>query len=219
VLGGNGNDLVRGGTGDDHVSGSNDNDVVIGDAGNDHVFGNEGSDIVAGSDGNDLCNGGEGDDNVNGGAGNDNVDGVSGNDLLFGGIGNDIVNGGDGVDTIELGPGDDIASGGPGSDTFRFRAADGLRDAIVDFTRNETDVDRIDLSLAYAGELTFRGSSGFTAEGQVRVVTGGSAGDPAGFYRLVQVNLDANTATAELMFKVYTTGGTLLSLTAEDFVL
>jgi len=101
VVGGAGNDVIRGsaadnslkaGGGNDSVDGGSGVDTIEGAGGDDSLHGGAGNDNVAGNDGNDVLAGDEGDDTLNGG-GDD--------DLLHGGIGADDLSGGDGIDTAD----------------------------------------------------------------------------------------------------------------------
>ena len=93
IVGGNGNDKVRGGTGGDRLKGGN---------GNDKLYGEGDDDILNGGAGKDRLFGGEGNDQLKGGGSNDRLDGGPGDDILKGGGGRDrfILQEGDGVDTI-----------------------------------------------------------------------------------------------------------------------
>ncbi|WP_158967714.1 calcium-binding protein [Chachezhania sediminis] len=93
VLGGNGNDDLRGTDGDN---------AIIGNNGDDDLFGRKGDDVL---------NGGEGDDTLDGGAGFDVLIGMGGDDRFIGSLmvdadGNaldhDKIDGGDGFDTVSF---------------------------------------------------------------------------------------------------------------------
>lgn len=68
VIGGSGDDLIRGGSGRDHILGGNGDDVLLGGGGNDWLFGNSGRDIIVGGTGNDAALGGHGQDILIGGS-------------------------------------------------------------------------------------------------------------------------------------------------------
>lgn len=153
---------ARSGTGnalDNRIVGGVGNDVLRGLGGNDQLQGGDGADTLYGDDGADMLRGDAGADSLLGGAGGDQLLGGSGNDYLDGGTGNDIVEGG---------VGNDIMRGGAGADTFRFRdesAAARDADRISDFARG---VDLIDLRAidAHAGTtaneaFTWIGASAF----------------------------------------------------------
>ncbi|MCT4554703.1 MAG: hypothetical protein N4A53_08465 [Pelagimonas sp.] len=84
MLGGDGNDFLKGGTRRDSVEGGD---------GNDKLFGNSFNDTLRGGAGNDRLNAGGDDDILDGGAGNDFLKGGSGADVF------EFIDG-DGADTI-----------------------------------------------------------------------------------------------------------------------
>lgn len=144
VVGGTGNDFIKGALGDDYIYGDEGHDVIEGAQGNDHLYGGDGNDwitdyenddFIHGGAGNDYISagpgildtvhGGEGDDEVHGGDGIDEVFGDDGDDILYGegdtdlmegGDGNDYIDGGDSVDEIFAGNGNDWLRGGVGDD-------------------------------------------------------------------------------------------------------
>ncbi|MEM1301082.1 MAG: calcium-binding protein [Pseudomonadota bacterium] len=167
-------DILYGGAGQDMLSGSAGHDVLSGESGNDKLYGGSGfaqlfggsgddllnggshRDALAGGDGADTLRGGSGNDTLDGGAGADMLQGGSGQDMLTGGLGNDYINahsgddvidGGAGKDSIYMGAGADIASGGDGADRFVFRSQDldGNTNQILDYARDGSGRDRIDL--------------------------------------------------------------------------
>jgi Ca2+-binding RTX toxin-like protein len=84
---------------------------VIGGIGNDTIKGNSANNILLGNDGDDQLDGGAGNDRLDGGTGNDQLTGGSGSDILTGGQGNDtfIINSLDGTDRItDFNSGDQI---------------------------------------------------------------------------------------------------------------
>lgn len=95
LLGGGGNDTIRG---------SNTVDVLDGGEGDDKILGGGGNDLLMSSAGNDYGNGGDGDDNIRWG----NNGGTApiydiGHDTLIGGNGNDLLNmwgKGDGLNSV-----------------------------------------------------------------------------------------------------------------------
>lgn len=198
--GGGGDDLVYGGTGSDRIYGRDGNDSIYGKpagvadasdadriyggAGNDVIYGNggeedsgspDGNDRIYGEDGNDQLYGKVGNDALYGGNGDDRVAGFTGNDLQYGGSGNDFMRGGDGQDRL---------SGGSGNDTYNYQfvshspAGEDNRDVILDFNGvgnaagDQIDLAEVDAIAGTAGNdaFSFRGTGGFTAPGQVRVV-------------------------------------------------
>jgi serralysin len=89
LIGGDGNDKIRGGNGNDSLNGG---------AGKDKLHGGAGDDVLQGGDGNDKLHGGRGDDSILGGDGSDKVRGGGGNDMLDGSKGRDKIRGGAGHD-------------------------------------------------------------------------------------------------------------------------
>ena len=110
INGGIGDDTLIGGSGNDILRGHFDDDSIVGNGGNDRLFGERGEDHLLGGDGDDFAKGSAGDDTVSGGAGNDR---------LWGNVGDDSVSGNDGNDTFYGGPDGDAMFGGDGNDTFR----------------------------------------------------------------------------------------------------
>lgn len=136
VVGGNGDDVIRGDGlgnlldgqgGDDVLRGEDGNDRLVGGEGDDTLQGGGGRDIQDGGAGNDLQvagtgggtqRGGDGSDTLDGGSGNDSQYGGRGDDRLNGGAGNDLQEGGNGSDSLEGGDGNDRQDGGGSSDTL-----------------------------------------------------------------------------------------------------
>jgi Ca2+-binding RTX toxin-like protein len=143
IIGGPGNerlrgtnapDVIDGNAGNDRILGRGADDQLIGGLGNDRVFGGLGNDTIAGVQGNDVLVGGPGDDTVTGdaagrgdvtsydrlfgGPGNDTLRGGDSRDRIIGGAGNDTSDGQGGRDRMAGGPGDDNQSGGPGNDVI-----------------------------------------------------------------------------------------------------
>ena len=86
-----------GGAGDDMMRGANSDDQLIGGQGDDTEYGVGGRDVMSG---------GSGDDQLNGERGSDRLKGGSGSDVLYGDIrhfrdGDDFANGGGGRDTCK----------------------------------------------------------------------------------------------------------------------
>lgn len=92
---------VLGGSGDDELRGDGRRNVLDGGPGDDVLEGRGGDDRLLGGPGNDLLIGGGGDDVLRGGSGADTLRGGPGNDLLEGGPGNDRLDGGSGTDTLD----------------------------------------------------------------------------------------------------------------------
>lgn len=93
--------------------------AVIGGSGNDVLKGNENENFLAGGLGDDTLAGGFGWDVVSGGPGADRLRGGSQPDNLYGEDGDDVAFGGKGDDEIRLGIGDDRGRGGAGRDDLR----------------------------------------------------------------------------------------------------
>ncbi|HEU5142295.1 MAG TPA: hypothetical protein VFU04_03970, partial [Solirubrobacterales bacterium] len=122
LVGGAGDDEIRGVKGPDRLVGGAGGDVLIGDKGSDEGIGGGGDDWLYGDKGNDKLEGGPGDDRIDGGAGDDpRLDGGPDRDTIFAGTGiddaqggegdGDIVRGDSGIDTLDGGPGgQDIVS-------------------------------------------------------------------------------------------------------------
>ncbi|MFB2837785.1 SdiA-regulated domain-containing protein [Floridanema evergladense] len=219
----NGNDTLNGGLGNDTLDGGAGGDRMIGGAGddtyvvNDSDFDrvvealNQGIDtaissvtyflpnnvenlILTGSavegQGNSLNNqitGNARNNILSGGAGNDTLIGNAGADNLFGGAGDDILVGGAGNDNL---------TGNAGSDRFVYNSLDDRNDTILDFNRNQ---DQLDLRA-----LNLGGNA--VADGFLRFNQSGSS-------TLVQVDLDG-TGTAS----TFSTLVTLNSVTATNLV-
>lgn len=185
----------------------NNNDTIIGTASGDILSGGQGNDLIIGRAGNDSLDGGNQDDILYGGEGDDTLLGDNQNDQLFGGSGADSLVGGSQNDTLIGGFGADTLTGSDGADIFRYLDARDTNDVITDFTPG---TDKIDFSALYSGTLGFQAaqSQAFTAAHNVAwFQTGGNT--------VVIVDLDGNTANAELMITL--TG--LKNLQASDFML
>lgn len=133
LIGGAGNDHLRGGHGDDKIDGGEGRDFIRGRDGDDSISGGEGNDFLRGDHGDDIIDGGDGRDHVRGGHGDDTLSGGDGDDMIRGGEGDDILNGGTGRD---------LMWGGEGEDVFVFQENAG-QDQIFGF---DADEDRLDFS-------------------------------------------------------------------------
>jgi serralysin len=221
-----GNDTIYGQDGDDTVYGgrslddpTDGADRIYGDAGNDQVWAGGGDDIVYGGAGNEIhLSGQSGNDTLYGDAGTDYVAGGSGNDTLYGGTENDRLSGTDGLDRL---------FGQGGTDTFDYDAVShsglgsSLRDVVGDFTgvggttRTEViDLSTIDANTSASGNqaFTFRGTSAFSAPGQIRVQASGTSDT------LIQANV---TGTSGAEMEIVVTDGSVLptAWNALDFLL
>jgi PKD domain/RTX calcium-binding nonapeptide repeat (4 copies) len=118
ILGGAGNDSIRGGGGRNTINGGTGDDWISGRGTSNTIYGGDGDDTLLGGSGNDFIDGGAGDDSIDGAAGDDTLIGDDGNDTLLGDAGNDSLVGGSGDNDIEGGLGNDTLRGGPDSDTL-----------------------------------------------------------------------------------------------------
>jgi Ca2+-binding RTX toxin-like protein len=212
-----GNDIGLGGTGNDTMFGGIGSDELSGEAGYDRLFGDSGEDVLRGGSEDDTLYGGSERDNLSGGTGNDTMWGGTGNDTLWGDSGNDVLRGDSGADFIRGGAGVDVMYGGADADTFHFLRSEAqasssytpaYHDRIEDFDYRQND--KIDLSDLSVYALGWRGSNGFTASNQVRVVALSNG------YHEVQVNLDSDSASElDIMVKAVAPGGLIQS----DFLL
>ena len=244
VSGGQGRDILLGGPGSEHFAGDENNDKLNGGGGADTLDGgdgddtfvlngqasgsftlldNSGIDTILTTIGRDIrsyafienvvLQGGAAATLI-GNAADNALLGNGANNMLAGQGGRDTLNGGGGNDDIFGQGGQDILIGGAGNDTFHYQSAADLpsgplRDQVNDF--DDGSDDRINLNLVYGPQLFFLGIGAFTAPGQVRI------NDTPDNHLIVQVNLDGNTATAELEIVLLNT--TIGQIGADDFVL
>ncbi|WP_017327051.1 hypothetical protein [Synechococcus sp. PCC 7336] len=117
-------DLLVGGTGADTLRGGDGDDTLIGGSGPDSLAGGEGYDYLFGGGGSDTLAGGRDDDLLEGNAGTDSLRGGSGEDTLKGGVGNDTLRGGSDEDLLEGGAGADSLNGGSDDDTLKGGGGD-----------------------------------------------------------------------------------------------
>ncbi|MCA4917827.1 MAG: FG-GAP repeat protein [Roseomonas sp.] len=111
VLGGNGNDSIRGSAlSDNTLDGGNGADTLTGEYGYDSLVGGAGNDSLDGGRDTDRLVGGAGDDSLDGGFDSDSLAGGEDNDWLTGGAGGDTLDGGNGADTLNGDSGIDWAS-------------------------------------------------------------------------------------------------------------
>ena len=116
--GGDGDDVLDGRTGNDTLVGGGDDDTLDGGNGADRLFGGDDEDLMFGGDGNDTLDGGTDDDLMFGGSGVDRIDGGVGDDQIAAGSGSDTVHGGDDDDAISGDEGNDLLFGGADQDTL-----------------------------------------------------------------------------------------------------
>ena len=99
-----------------NLTGSEDGNLLIGGTGDDTIRGFGGADQLVGGGGGDSLDGGDGDDDIDAGPGNDTLTGGAGRDILFGESGDDSLDGGEDADSLSGGAGSDILHGGGGDD-------------------------------------------------------------------------------------------------------
>ena len=116
ILGGIGEDTIRGGTGRDNLVGGDEGDVLSGGWRCDTLDGGNGDDNLFGGGRRDLMIGGAGDDYLYGGSGGDTLRGGLDQDLLIGGTGGDVLEGEEGDDQLRGQDGNDTMRGGAGED-------------------------------------------------------------------------------------------------------
>ncbi|WP_131829791.1 calcium-binding protein, partial [Teichococcus deserti] len=217
LIGGSGNDTLKGDVHDNRL---------VGGAGDDVLDGRGGSNVLEGGAGNDLLYAGLGTNALNGGAGNDTVDysqatagrtidlqtGVSGadtlaaienvngtsyddtitgdrfNNILRGGDGNDFLHGNKGDDILDGGEGNNTLNGGSGNDTATY--ADSRADHVSFVTLTST-VDRFNSSNTLRGTDTLIAVENVIATGNAGDLIDGS-GETT---RAVKANLTTGTLT------------------------
>ncbi len=140
---------LNGGAGDDSLDATSATSAMtlIGGDGNDILKGGRNGDLLNGGTGNDSLDGGLGNDTLFGGAGNDTLKGGVGDDRLAGGLGSDALLGQDGNDTLVGGSGIDNLDGGLGSDVLAPRAGSG---AVEADTGPQPTADDLLIATAYA---------------------------------------------------------------------
>lgn len=128
IVGGDGNDSLRG-TGGAGTGGIYPTFLTL--------LGGNGNDVLRGGNGRNIVNGGPGDDKLYGGALDDRITGGTGVDQLFGGGLDDTMKGNAGPDKLYGGLGPDDLTGGPGADDLygqagkdTIHAQDGVSDLV-----------------------------------------------------------------------------------------
>jgi Ca2+-binding RTX toxin-like protein len=150
VIGGSGNDSLRGHNGSNDLYGGPGNDTLNGSGGNDRLFGQAGNDSLNGGSSSDWLDGGTGADSIAGGSSTDIADystrsaavalsldgqandGESGEgdnlasdvEVLTGGSGNDTLTGNSSNNTLYGGAGNDTLNGSGGNDTLSGSVGD-----------------------------------------------------------------------------------------------
>jgi D-alanyl-D-alanine carboxypeptidase len=169
LIGGAGNDHLRGGHGDDKIDGGDGRDFIRGRDGDDSISGGEGNDFLRGDHGDDIIDGGDGRDHVRGGHGNDTLSGGDGDDMIRGGEGDDILNGG---------AGRDLMWGGEGADTFVFQENSG-QDRIFEFNAGEDLLDFSQTGLSFNDlEISTHGSYTQISFGDAEISIFGTSCEP-----------------------------------------
>ena len=111
-------DTLLGGRGNDRLKGDGGHDTLYGGWDDDHLYGGLGNDLLDLGHGNDVGYGGQGDDVLRTGTGNDQAYGQAGNDRLYGEGGDNLLSGGIGDDFIENQSGNGVLLGGQGNDSI-----------------------------------------------------------------------------------------------------
>ena len=178
VVGGAGDDLIKGSDSDNVLDGRGGRDTLVGGLGNDTYIIDSASDLIVelagGGTDTVLTNvfgytlgatqienltfvgtasyegyGNELDNIITGSTGNDTLNGEFGNDTLIGGDGNDTLNGGVGNDTLKDGIGMNVLAGGEGNDTYIV--ADAERDRVFELAGDGVDTVQTALALYTLG--------------------------------------------------------------------
>ncbi|MBC7700394.1 calcium-binding protein, partial [Aquabacterium sp.] len=124
LMGGAGNDVLRGDASEADVAGQfHGNDTLDGGAGDDTLIGDGGADTLMGGDGNDTL---YGDGFGSNGTTSDVASQWDGIDVLMGGAGDDVLYGGGGDDMLDGGSGTNWLKGGKVNDTYILHASDTL---------------------------------------------------------------------------------------------
>jgi Ca2+-binding RTX toxin-like protein len=173
IVGGDGDDEIRGGSGNDRIYGDTGDDVLDGFGGNDTLYG-DGADFAS-STGNDTLRGGDGNDSL---FGDEFYGGGTGNDILDGGDGNDYLVGFGGANLFQGGMGSDYATDDAKSNvlitntTYVADGTESLNHNIESFAVYCTaSGDTIDASAFTLGDLLLVGRGGND------VLKGGSGND------------------------------------------
>jgi Ca2+-binding RTX toxin-like protein len=119
MYGGNGNDTLRGAGGDDSMYGSLGHDDIEDTSGHNYVAAGSGDDIVVTGWGRDTIVSGGGDDYIASAGAADEIRSGGGEDTVLSGSGNDDIDSGSNADDIRSGAGDDKVDSGNGSDIVR----------------------------------------------------------------------------------------------------
>jgi Ca2+-binding RTX toxin-like protein len=107
VMGGEGNDTVRGPSAERAtIRGGDGDDTVVCGYARSYVDGGKGNDVIIGSWNTNFIDGGEGNDIIHGGCSDDTLYGGQGRDIIYGSGGNDTAWAVEPGDTVDLGPGD-----------------------------------------------------------------------------------------------------------------
>ena len=116
IIGGDGDDILKGGSQSDSIYGGSGNDTLYGNGGKDHLWGGDDLDQLWGGDLGDILDGGDHDDELYGEDGDDTLYGWQGDDMLHGHDGMDELFGGSDHDTLWGDGKDDYLVGDSGND-------------------------------------------------------------------------------------------------------
>lgn len=133
LIGGEGQDVLRGGSASDFITGEEDDDLLTGGSGNDRLgadvgpgaffaISEEGDDVIRGGPGGDVLRGGQDEDRLDGGPGDDDEHGSDDDDIFLQGR---RPNGGDHL------------FGGGGQDEVRYQARRARVQVTLDNKRND----------------------------------------------------------------------------------
>lgn len=219
LLGGDGNDLLRGSDGGDSLDGGNGDDVLRGNGGNDTLNGGFGTDLVSYLNATSAVNvsllsgfasGGDGSDQlisiegISGSNFSDFLQGTGANEQFFGNNGDDTVRAGGGNDTIYVGDGFNNVYGDAGNDIiFGSNESDNLIGSTESDDSVSVDQDSIDgfggddAIYGSNGNDTLRGGDGndFIRGHRGNDIIDGGAGNDAASYRYATSGVTVNLTT------------------------
>ena len=176
LVGGFGDDIIRGLEGDDTIDGQAGSDKIYGGEGNDVIEGNFGNDELYGDSGNDTITDDSGSNILDGGAGDDNLTSksLSGDHTLIGGDGRDSLSATGRKVTLDGGEGDDyIGAFGyidrEGSRSYLTEGEAILKGGVGQDTLNVYSYYKVDIDggegidnlyIGYSGDVIARGEDG-----------------------------------------------------------
>jgi hypothetical protein len=171
LVGGTGDDSMKGADGNDSLYGGSDNDSLVGETGSDLMLGDGGDDTIEGGYGNDFIYSGTGINDMFGGSGDDVFISEGSFDIMFGGAdhnyyyrtatGSSAIFGSTGIDefvgggaasndTFRGGGGNDFAFGGNGNDYLRGEAGN---DVLIGQNGNDTLEGGAGVNLLWANDI------------------------------------------------------------------